>query len=123
LRKLTMDHIFNGTFSARTTQLNWVPEGKPLLPLQYDRSSIGTLLSFTLLLCLLYRYDTIYLPLLYFTIQGLRKITMDHIFNGTFSPQSTSLHWIPEGASSDYVLHYYTSFFPTLSGFFSWFSK
>ncbi|KAG2012084.1 dipeptidyl-peptidase and tripeptidyl-peptidase, variant 5 [Coprinopsis cinerea AmutBmut pab1-1] len=26
LRKLTMDHIFNGTFSARTTQLNWVPE-------------------------------------------------------------------------------------------------
>ncbi|TFK19411.1 dipeptidyl-peptidase [Coprinopsis marcescibilis] len=27
---------------------------------------------------------------------GLRKITMDHIFNGTFSAQSQSLHWVPE---------------------------
>lgn len=25
-----------------------------------------------------------------------QKFTMDHIFNGTFSPERTSLHWVPE---------------------------
>lgn len=25
------------------------------------------------------------------------RITMDHIFNGTFSPEKKSLHWVPQG--------------------------
>jgi hypothetical protein len=29
---------------------------------------------------------------------GTRRITMDHIFNGTFTPDQHSLHWVPEGA-------------------------
>ena len=24
------------------------------------------------------------------------RITMDHLFNGTFSPERVSLHWVPE---------------------------
>jgi dipeptidyl aminopeptidase len=28
---------------------------------------------------------------------GVKKITMDHVFNGTFSPITKGLRWVPEG--------------------------
>ncbi|TFK73733.1 dipeptidyl aminopeptidase [Pluteus cervinus] len=31
-----------------------------------------------------------------FRTHGSKKITMDHVFNGTFSIQKKSLHWVPE---------------------------
>lgn len=34
-----------------------------------------------------------------FRIQGRKTITLDHIFNGTFSVERHSLHWVPEGMS------------------------
>lgn len=33
------------------------------------------------------------------TNPSMRRITMDHIFNGTFSPERMSLNWVPEGMS------------------------
>jgi dipeptidyl aminopeptidase len=32
-----------------------------------------------------------------FKIKGRKHIEMDHVFNGTFWAQSTSVHWVPEG--------------------------
>lgn len=29
--------------------------------------------------------------------QGVQHLTMDHMFNGTFSAQSKSVLWVPEG--------------------------
>ncbi|KAH9913079.1 dipeptidyl aminopeptidase [Epithele typhae] len=31
-----------------------------------------------------------------FRIQGVRHLTMDHMFNGTFSPHVKSINWVPE---------------------------
>ncbi|KAF5354550.1 hypothetical protein D9758_011204 [Tetrapyrgos nigripes] len=31
-----------------------------------------------------------------YRLPGVRRITMDHIFNGTFSPESHSISWVPE---------------------------
>lgn len=28
---------------------------------------------------------------------GVKKITMDHMFNGTFVPMRKALRWVPEG--------------------------
>jgi dipeptidyl aminopeptidase len=28
---------------------------------------------------------------------GVRKITMDHVFNGTFNADKKGLRWVPEG--------------------------
>lgn len=33
----------------------------------------------------------------YYHQPGTKHITMDHLFNGTFSAQTRSLHWVPEG--------------------------
>jgi dipeptidyl aminopeptidase len=30
---------------------------------------------------------------------GMRHITMDHIFNGTFTPNDQDIGWVPEGVS------------------------
>lgn len=35
----------------------------------------------------------------YHVSTGIRRITMDHVFNGTFSADRASLHWVPEGES------------------------
>lgn len=42
--------------------------------------------------------------------QGVQHLTMDHVFNGTFSAQSRSVLWVPEGmhysgSSRDPVLY------------------
>ena len=29
--------------------------------------------------------------------QGVQHLTMDHMFNGTFSAQKKDIHWVPEG--------------------------
>lgn len=34
-RHITMDHVFNGTFYARTASLRWVPEGALFYLLRY----------------------------------------------------------------------------------------
>lgn len=31
---------------------------------------------------------------------GFRRITMDHMFNGTFVADHKSIHWVPEGESN-----------------------
>jgi dipeptidyl aminopeptidase len=36
----------------------------------------------------------------YRRVVGARKITMDHIFNGTFYAQGYHLNWVPEGSLS-----------------------
>ncbi|PFH50952.1 hypothetical protein AMATHDRAFT_80539 [Amanita thiersii Skay4041] len=36
---------------------------------------------------------------------GFKHVTMDHIFNGTFAPDSYSLHWIPEAGDGVFSLH------------------
>jgi dipeptidyl aminopeptidase len=38
--------------------------------------------------------------------RGVRRITMDHIFNGTFDPEKRSLHWVPEGYLPAVVLRF-----------------
>ena len=32
-----------------------------------------------------------------YRVQGVKHITMDHVFNGTFAAQSKSVLWVPEG--------------------------
>ena len=41
--------------------------------------------------------------------QGVQHLTMDHMFNGTFSAHKKDIHWVPEGAymrldSCEYIL-------------------
>ena len=33
-----------------------------------------------------------------FHTPGARRITLDHVFNGTFGPDRKQLDWVPEGA-------------------------
>lgn len=33
----------------------------------------------------------------YAVVKGSKHITMDHIFNGTFAPQTKTLAWLKEG--------------------------
>ena len=35
-------------------------------------------------------------------VRGNEQITMDHIFNGTFSAERASLNWVPEGVGPSY---------------------
>jgi dipeptidyl aminopeptidase len=32
-----------------------------------------------------------------YRVRGVRRITMDHVMNGTFYAGRQSLHWVPEG--------------------------
>ena len=42
-------------------------------------------------------------------LRGLKHITMEHVFNGTFGVERKSLRWVPEGEPfyDLIVLHYY----------------
>lgn len=34
-----------------------------------------------------------------YRLPGARKISLDHIFNGTFGASREGVHWVPEGQS------------------------
>ena len=36
----------------------------------------------------------------HFKVRSKRPLTMDHVFNGTFSYDHKSVHWVPEGADT-----------------------
>lgn len=38
-------------------------------------------------------------------VRGLKPLTMDHVFNGTFYAQHSSLRWVKEGKESDLNLY------------------
>jgi len=37
---------------------------------------------------------------------GFQKITMDHVFNGTFYAEHKDIHWVPEGKAVSFVMCY-----------------
>ncbi|CDO69708.1 hypothetical protein BN946_scf184851.g96 [Trametes cinnabarina] len=39
-----------------------------------------------------------------FRVQGVQHITMDHIFNGTFSARSQSINWVPEAGDGVFAI-------------------
>ncbi len=39
-----------------------------------------------------------------FRIQGVQHLTMDHIFNGTFSATRQDIHWVPEAGDGVFAV-------------------
>ncbi|KAL0569963.1 Dipeptidyl peptidase 4 [Marasmius crinis-equi] len=40
-----------------------------------------------------------------YRLPGTKKVTMDHIFNGTFSPQRNSVEWVPEAGDGVFSIN------------------
>jgi len=55
-----------------------------------------------------------------FRTRGRKQITMDHVMNGTFTPEYKRLHWVPQGKpTSEGSDVQFSSFGPAGDGVFS----
>ena len=81
--------------SPVSSALNAHPQKRPA-SLKYLIISLASLITIAVVIGIFAARSYTGTP---FRIQGVQHLTMDHVFNGTFSAHRSDVHWVPEGVS------------------------